>query len=52
MKKSIVLIPLPSLIKKSFVRSYGSILVGLSGKVSVSSSELELAILQRLPRVT
>ena len=25
---------------------------GLSGKVSVSSSELELAILQRLPRVT
>ena len=26
--------------------------VGLSGKVSVSSSELELAILQRLPRVT
>ena len=31
---------------------YGCILVGLSGKVSVSSSELELAILQRLPRVT
>ena len=31
---------------------YGFILVGLSGKVSVSSSELELAILQRLPRVT
>ena len=30
---------------------YGCILVGLSGKVSVSSSELELAILQRLPRV-
>ena len=30
----------------------GCILVGLSGKVSVSSSELELAILQRLPRVT
>ena len=29
---------------------YGCILVGLSGKVSVSSSELELAILQRLPR--
>ena len=29
-----------------------SILVGLLGKVSVSSSELELAILQRLPRVT
>ena len=28
---------------------YGCILVGLSGKVSVSSSELELAILQRLP---
>ena len=28
---------------------YGYILVGLSGKVSVSSSELELAILQRLP---
>ena len=27
-------------------------LLGLSGKVSVSSSELELAILQRLPRVT
>ena len=27
-------------------------LVGLSSKVSVSSSELELAILQRLPRVT
>ena len=27
-------------------------LVGLSGKVSVLSSELELAILQRLPRVT
>ena len=32
--------------------SYGCILVGLSGKVSVLSSELELAILQRLPRVT
>ena len=31
---------------------YGCILVGLSGKVSVSSSELELAILQQLPRVT
>ena len=31
---------------------YGCILVGLSGEVSVSSSELELAILQRLPRVT
>ena len=31
---------------------YGCMLVGLSGKVSVSSSELELAILQRLPRVT
>ena len=31
---------------------YGCILVGLSGKVLVSSSELELAILQRLPRVT
>ena len=31
---------------------YGCILVGLSGNVSVSSSELELAILQRLPRVT
>ena len=31
---------------------YGCILVGLSGKVSVSSSEFELAILQRLPRVT
>ena len=31
---------------------YGYILVGLSGKASVSSSELELAILQRLPRVT
>ena len=31
---------------------YGCILVGLSGKVSVSSSELELAILQRLPRMT
>ena len=30
---------------------YGCILVGLSGKVSVSSSELELAILQQLPRV-
>ena len=28
------------------------VLVGLSGKVSVSSSELELAILQRLPRET
>ena len=28
------------------------ILLGLSGKVSVSSSELELAILQRLPRMT
>ena len=32
--------------------SYGCVLVGLSGKVSVSSSEFELAILQRLPRVT
>ena len=31
---------------------YGCILVGLSGKVSVSSSELELAILQWLPTVT
>ena len=31
---------------------YGCILVGLSGKVPVSSSELELAILQRLPSVT
>ena len=31
---------------------YGCILVGLLGKVSVSSSELKLAILQRLPRVT
>ena len=31
---------------------YSCILVGLLGKVSVSSSELELAILQRLPRVT
>ena len=31
---------------------YGCILVGLSGKVSVSSLELELPILQRLPRVT
>ena len=31
---------------------YSCILVGLSGKVSVSSLELELAILQRLPRVT
>ena len=31
---------------------YGCILVGLSGKVSVLSSELELAILQRLPRGT
>ena len=31
---------------------YGCILVGLSCKVSVSSSELELAILQRLPKVT
>ena len=30
---------------------YGCILVDLSGKVSVSSSELKLAILQRLPRV-
>ena len=30
---------------------YGCILVRLSGKVSVSSSELKLAILQRLPRV-
>ena len=30
---------------------YGCILVGLSGKVSVLSSELEFAILQRLPRV-
>ena len=28
---------------------YGCILVGISGKVSVSSSELELAILQRSP---
>ena len=31
---------------------YSCILVGLSGKVSVSSLELELAILQRFPRVT
>ena len=31
---------------------YGCILVGLLGKVSVSSLELELPILQRLPRVT
>ena len=31
---------------------YGCILVGLLGKVSFLSSELELAILQRLPRVT
>ena len=31
---------------------YGYILVGLLGKVSVSSSELELAILQWLPSVT
>ena len=31
---------------------YGCILVGFSGKVSVSSLELELAILQWLPRVT
>ena len=31
---------------------YGCILVGLLGKVSVSSLELELAILQQLPRVT
>ena len=31
---------------------YSYILVGLSGKVSVSSSELKLVILQRLPRVT
>ena len=31
---------------------YSCILVRLLGKVSVSSSELELAILQRLPRVT
>ena len=31
---------------------YGCILVGLSGKVSVLSSEFKLAILQRLPRVT
>ena len=31
---------------------YGCILVGLSGKVSVLSLELELAILQWLPRVT
>ena len=31
---------------------YGYILVGLLGKVSVSSLELELAILQQLPRVT
>ena len=31
---------------------YSCILVGLSGKVSVSFSELELAILQWLPRVT
>ena len=27
-------------------------LVGISGKISLSSSELEFAILQRLPRVT
>ena len=31
---------------------YGCILVGLLGKVSVLSSELELSILQQLPRVT
>ena len=31
---------------------YSCILLRLLGKVSVSSSELELAILQRLPRVT
>ena len=31
---------------------YGCIFVGLSGKVLASSSELELAILQQLPRVT
>ena len=31
---------------------YSCILVGLSGEVSLSSSELKLAILQRLPRVT
>ena len=31
---------------------YGCILVGLSGQVLASSSELELAILQRFPRVT
>ena len=31
---------------------YDCILVGLSGKVSVSSSELRLDILQQLPRVT
>ena len=31
---------------------YGCIFMGLSGKVSVSPSEPELAILQRLPRVT
>ena len=31
---------------------YSCILVGFSGKVSVSSLELELAILQQLPRMT
>ena len=42
-----------TLSKSCLTRSnwYGCILVGLSGKVSVLSSELELAILQRLPRV-
>ena len=42
-------------LSKSFLTGsnwYGCILVGLSVKVSISSSELELAILQRLPRVT
>ena len=37
---------------KSCLTGLDCILVGLSGKVSVSSSKLELAILQRLPRVT
>ena len=43
-----------TLLKSCLIGSnrYGCILVSLSGKVSVSSSELELAILQRLPRVT
>ena len=41
-----------TLLKSCLTASYGCIFVGLSGKVSVSSSELELAFLQRLPRVT